>query len=235
MKAALVVLLVCVASSYAQTLDFSAILNQIVPLAQDAIQQAINAALGQLSGLLGKRSLPANIQNALQSVQNLLNSGAADLQQTVADLLAQYGSQLQSFLGSLGKRSDIYKMQALSAQVKGDLTDAFNALLDQALGHITDIATNLANLGLATIVSGLNGKRFLESLGLGDAFNNILSGLTSTVTNVTSSVTDIYGQLVDAVTPHVQDLQDQLVNHGLNAAQSLLDTLANISGTIGRK
>jgi phage-related protein len=235
MKSLLVVLLVCVASSYAQTLDFSGILDQIVPLAQDAIQQAINQALGQLAGLLGgKRGV--DFDAVFNQVQNYLQNNGAQLQQTVADLWSQYGSQLQSLVGSLGKRSNVHKIEALSAQLKGDLTDAFNQLLDQALGHLTDIATNLANLGLATIVSSLNGKkRFLESLGLGDAFNSILDGLTSTVTNVTSSVTDIYGQLVDAVTPHVQDLQDQLINHGLNAAQSLLDTLANISGTIGRK
>jgi len=231
MKGLLVVLMVCVASTYAQQFDLSALTNQLATLANGAIQEAINAALAGLSGLLGGKR-----QDALALIQGLLQNGGDQLQQTVSNLLAQYGSQVSALLGQLGKRSNVYKIEQLSAQLKGDLTDAFNELLNQALGHITDIATNLANLGLATLVSGLGGKkRFLESLGLGDAFNNILAGLTSTVGNVTGAVTDVYGQLVDAVTPHLQDLQDQLINHGLNAAQSLLDTLANISGTIGRK
>jgi len=235
MKGLLVLLLVCVASTYAQSLDLSAITDQLSTLANAAIQQAINAALASLSGLLGgKRSV--DLDAAFSLLQGFLQNSGAQLQQTVSNLLSQYGSQVQSLLGSFGKRSNVYQIEKLSAQLKGDLTDAFNELLNQALGHITDIATNIANLGLATIISGLNGKkRFLESLGLGDAFNSILSGLTSTVTSVTGAVTDVYGQLVDAVSPHIQDLQDQLINHGLNAAQSLLDTLSNISGTIGRK
>ena len=106
MKGLLVVLLVCVASTYAQSLDLSAITGQLSTLANGAIQQAINAALASLSGLLGgKRSV--DLDAAFSLLQGFLQNGGAQLQQTVSNLLSQYGSQVQAIIGSIGKRSNV--------------------------------------------------------------------------------------------------------------------------------
>ena len=106
MKGLLVVLLVCVASTYAQSLDLSAITGQLSTLANAAIQQAINAALASLSGLLGgKRSV--DLDAAFSLLQGFLQNGGAQLQQTVSNLLSQYGSQVQAIIGSIGKRSNV--------------------------------------------------------------------------------------------------------------------------------
>jgi len=211
-------MLVCVASTYAQSLDLSSILGPLV-----------NQVLTSLLGSLGKRSIE------LQSLASHLQSQLPALTSNLQQIFANYESQIQNFLSNihLGKRSA--ELAAIEAQTKGEIADAFNDLLQQGLGHLQSIAANLANAGLAALLSSLNGrKRFLESLGLGGAFNNIVSSLQGTVSNVTSSVSALSQNLIDAVSPHIQDLQDQLINHGLNAAQSLLGTLANISGSIGK-
>ena len=110
------------------------------------------------------------------------------------------------------------------------LTDAFNALLDEALGHLTSIATSLLNVGLASVLTALQGR------GIFDDISALLGGVVDTlgghVNNILGSLTQVGGSLLDAVTPHLQDLQDQLTLSALGAAQSLLGTLAGISGTL---
>jgi hypothetical protein len=193
-------------------------------------------ALGSLGGLLGKRG-DVDVQALLNQAQQLLQGSTGNLLNTLQNLYAQYGSQLNALLSNLGisKTQRLAHASILAAQTKGEIADAFNSLLNEALGHLTDIATNLANAGLAALLSSLSGrKRFLESLGLSGAFSSIVSTLGSTVDSISSSFGSLTGQLVDAVSPHLQDLQTTLVNTGLDAAQSLLNTLANISQSIGK-
>ena len=111
-----------------------------------------------------------------------------------------------------------------SIQGKRDIMAQFQEILNQALGHVTVIATNLANTGLAALLAGLQGKRGI--------FDDLLGQLSGAINTIGSSLGQVGSQLLTAVTPHLQDLQDQLTNHALNAASSLLGTLANISGTL---
>jgi len=235
MRTIALVLLVCVATTYAQ-FDLSALINPLLPLVDQALNQILLQALGSLGGLLsGKRDI--DLLALYNQAQSLLQGSTGNLVNTLQNLYAQYGSQLQGLLSNLGISQAKRMAQAnfLAAQVKGEITDAFNSLLNEALGHLTDIATNLANAGLAALLTSISGrKRFLESLGLGDAFNSIVATLSGTVDSISSSFGSLTGQLVDAVTPHIQDLQTTLINTSLDAAQSLLNTLANISQSIGK-
>ena len=135
------------------------------------------------------------------------------------------------------------------------LAGAFGALLDEALGHLTSIATSLLNVGLASVLGAItSGKRDIwddllgvvtyvvtvlsqqllvtalgSLLGKRGIFDDLLASLGSVVSQVTGTVSNFVGSLGAA---HIQDLQDQLTNHALNAAQSLLGTLSGISGTL---
>ena len=143
------------------------------------------------------------------------------------------------------------------------LSDAFGALLDEALGHLTSIATSLLNVGLASVLGALQGRDIWDDLlnvatsvgttlaqqllvtalggllgkrGIFDDISALFGGVIDTlgghVNNIVGSLTTVGGSLLDAVTPHLQDLQDQLTLSALGAAQSLLGTLAGISGTL---
>jgi phage-related protein len=209
---------------------FDDLLSSVGPILQQLGQQLLVSALGSL---LGKRDL-ANLSAYLpylQQFQSLFNGSVSSTLQNVQGIFSQYQSQIQSFLGSLTNPQARSTLLLASQQAKGDIADAFNALLNEAMGHLTSIATSLANVGLASILGALSGKR-----GIWDDLTSALSGITSTlsghVDNITSSLVSVGSSLLGSVTPHLQDLQDQLTNHALNAAQSLLGTLSGISGSL---
>ena len=204
-------------------------LNQL----SGSLTNQLNTLLGSLSGLLaGKRSInllqvQQQIQNTLPLLQNLFSSSSVSIQ----SIFDQFQSSVSGFLSNLSSPQARSTLLLASQQVKGDIADAFNSLLNEAMGHLTSIATSLANVGLASILGALSGKR-----GIWDDLTSALSGITSTlsghVDNITSSLVSVGSSLLGSVTPHLQDLQDQLTNHALNAAQSLLGTLSGISGSL---
>lgn len=248
MKVLAVVLMVCVASTYGQLLglDFTGLvdsLSNLGPLVDTTVHGLINNLINQLQTSLaggitlpiGKRALVPHVQNLIQQLQGNLNLSAGSLSSTINNILSQFQSQVSQFLGQLGSPSARSALQKAAVQAKGEITDAFNELLNQALGHLTDIATSLANVGLASILGSLSGKRgLLDTLGLTDAFNNITSTLAGHINNITGSLTDLATGVVGAVQPHFENLQNELINHGLNAAQSLVNTLSGINSSLGK-
>jgi phage-related protein len=209
---------------------FDDLLASVGPILQQLGQQLLVSALGSLLGKRDLASLSAYLPY-LQQFQSLFNGSVASTLQNVQGIFTQYQSQIQSFLGSLTSPQARSTLLLASQQAKGDIADAFNSLLNEAMGHLTSIATSLANVGLASILGALSGKR-----GIWDDLTSALSGITSTlsghVDNITSSLVSVGSSLLGSVTPHLQDLQDQLTNHALNAAQSLLGTLSGISGSL---
>ena len=63
-------------------------------------------------------------------------------------------------------------------------------------------------------------------------FTDITNTLSILISSIVTSLTSVGLQVISAVAPHIQDLTNQLTNHGLNAVQSVLDTLSNISATL---
>ena len=200
---------------------------------QGSLVEQLNGLFAGLTGLLsGKRSInilqvQQQIQNTLPLLQNLFSSSSVSIQ----SIFDQFQSSVSGFLSNLSSPQARSALFTASQQAKGDIADAFNSLLNEAMGHLTSIATSLANVGLASILGALSGKR-----GIWDDLTSALSGITSTlsghVDNITSSLVSVGSSLLGSVTPHLQDLQDQLTNHALNAAQSLLGTLSGISGSL---
>ena len=84
----------------------------------------------------------------------------------------------QSLLGTLS---------GISGTLQGrQLGDAFGALLDEALGHLTSIATSLLNVGLASVLGALAGKRQLA-----DAFGALLDEALGHLTSIATSLLNV--------------------------------------------
>ncbi len=135
--------------------------SQTLEQLSGSLTYQLNSLLGSLSGLLsGKRSLnllqiQQQIQNTLPLLQNLFSSSSVSIQ----SIFDQFQSSVSGFLSNLSDPQARSALFTAAQQAKGDIADAFNALLNEALGHLTDIATSLANVGLASILGALSGKR----------------------------------------------------------------------------
>ena len=234
--AILSILLVAVASASCQDIDIWTFLegNVIDPLLADVqigatnlLTNLFNQLLTQsLASLFGKRDLlglVSQYQNLIDSVVGSLNGQLSTLFSGLTSSLSELFGNLANFIGA--KRMSTQKtVERLFIDAQFAARDIISDLLAQ-LGNI-----NLGNVSLATLLGAVSGKRALS-----DLFSTLTGTVSGLLGNLSDAASTLTQQLVDAVSPHIQDLQTTLVNTGLDAAQSLLNTLANISQSIGRK
>ncbi len=68
-----------------------------------------------------------------------------------------------------------------------------------------------------------------------DLYANLMEALQGHVNNIGQTLAGHGADVLEKLQPHFDNLKDQLTQHGLNAAQSILDALANASGSIGKR
>jgi hypothetical protein len=203
-----------------------ALLQQIVT---DLASQLLSGLLG---GLLGKRQL-------VDAFTTILNESLVHLQSIATSLLnTGLAAVLTTLQGKRGLLDDLLTgLGSTWDSLTSSLLQTGSDLLGAIQPHIDDLTTNLlasalgasqSLLGALAGISGtLQGKRGL--------WDDLLAGLNSQFSALTSSLVQVGSDLLTAVQPHIDDLTTQLATHGLNAAESLLGTLAAISGTLQGK
>ena len=188
-------------------------INGVISSIQDAAVTVINVGLAAVLGLVtGKRQLDgliASLLDSLQSVGSSLLESVTPIVQNLQDQLINSAlNAAQSVLGTLSNISGILQ----GRDIFGSIIETINGVIST----IQDAAVTVINVGLAAVLGLVTGKRQLDGL---------LASLLDSLQSVGSS-------LLESVTPIVQNLQDQLINSALNAAQSVLGTLSNISGIL---
>ena len=230
-------------------------INGVISSIQDAAVTVINVGLAAVLGLVtGKRQLDgliASLLDSLQSVGSSLLESVTPIVQNLQDQLINSAlNAAQSVLGTLSNISGILQ----GRDIFGSIIETINGVIST----IQDAAVTVINVGLAAVLGLVTGKRQLNLWdNILDTINGVISSIQDaavTVINVglaavlglvtgkrqldgllaslLDSLQSVGSSLLESVTPIVQNLQDQLINSALNAAQSVLGTLSNISGIL---
>jgi hypothetical protein len=189
-------------------------------------------------GGVGRRGIWDDLLASLGSVGGALLDSVTPHIQDLQDQLTNHAlNAAQSLLGTLS---------GISGTLQGrQLADAFGALLDEALGHLTSIATSLLNVGLASVLGALgSGKRDIwgDILGVVTDVGTVLAqqllvtalgsllgkrgiwdDLMASLSGVVSSVSGTVGTVVDSLTSVSGVLLDSVTPH----IQDLQDQLTN--------
>ena len=202
----------------------------------DDLLASLGGVVSQVTGTV------SNVIGSLGAVGGVLLDSVTPHVQDLQDQLTNHAlNAAQSLLGTLS---------GISGTLQGrQLADAFGALLDEALGHLTSIATSLLNVGLASVLGALAGKRQLaDAFGalLDEALGHLTSiatsllnvGLASVLGALASGKRDIWDDILGVVTDVGTALAQQLL---ITALGSLLgkrgifdDLLASLGGVVSQ-
>jgi hypothetical protein len=179
--------------------------QQILSLAQNVVSQ-----LGQLTASLGRFSF--NFDEIVSTLKPILA-------QHVNTLLAHVLSGIQGLIGG-GRAVDIGAI----------FTDFANSVIPA----ITGIGQHLLNQGLNAVIGALGGSRGIGDIfaGLSEQVSGLVSSAGAALTGAWNGLVEVGGAIVDASKPHLAQLGEQLVGHGLNALNSVSETINNLHGSL---
>jgi predicted PurR-regulated permease PerM len=190
-----------------------AMVQSIVSVMQQNILAAVQTVLGQLS------QLTASLGGRVDFFQTIL----AQFQQVAQQLL---GNLSGSLLGSI--------QTLIGGGARIDLMQIFNDFVQQITPHITGLGQHFLNQGLSAVLGAIGGAR-----GLGDIFGGLAAQIGTIVAagqtaaqGILSQLSGIVGGVIDASKPHLETLQEQLVGHGLNALNSLAESIQSLHGSV---
>jgi hypothetical protein len=261
MKAVLVILLVCVAGTYAQG-PLSGLIDNI----SATLQQAINDLLASVINLLpNKPRLDLSALLASLNLQQVVNQFVDKIKETLAGMVAQLlgGNSKSALLIKSETEAKIFaQLGDLAAQLgaltgniiasipnlgsilgKRDILGNLQAQIQSIIDTIKPEITNIINTVLAQVLSG---KRDAKANAILDfilnAFN--LSGVWDTISALGSQVvaqfTAIASQLLFAGTqvwnnakPIFSQLVSDLTNHAGDAVTIVAQAIASLNQVIG--
>jgi calcineurin-like phosphoesterase len=257
MKAFLLVLLVCVAGTYAESGPFKGLLDGLQQTVQTALNQLISSLLSllphsklDLQSLLSLLNADQLIQNFIDKIKDTLASLVAQVlggssksalvlkaetQTRILDELSALGSQLQNLLlniiGSLG-----------GAIGKRDLTGLINLvtpLVDQFVSTLSPQLQSIVNSVLSSLFSGKRNSILdfiLNAFNLGSVWSTI-QGLGSSVVNqflaVGSQLLFAGQQVWNQAQPIFNQLVSDLTNHVGDAVTIVAQAIAGLNQVIG--
>jgi hypothetical protein len=228
----LLILLVCIVSTQAQSpIDLDAITKPIIDKFNEGVQNGLINLLEQIKNLIpvGKRGLDFQgkfevlKQQVEQLKESLTDKVKAQLQKLNEKLQAKFPNLVLDFSTA---RRDIQ-----------DATQSFQDQLQQmfqnSLDHMKDIISQFASQSIDKIIGYVTKPAKRDVL---QNFNDLLAqlgqALSDHASNIGQTLVDHGNNVIDTLKPHLDTLKEQLTQHGLNAAQSILDALANASGSL---
>jgi hypothetical protein len=226
MKAALaLVFFACIAGSMATDARLEifdqifqqgqAVAQSLLGVLQTQLQTLLQSAVGQLTQLIA----PASRIDIVSTINQLISQVKPLVTAQINQVLAQVLVGLQGFLGG---RAEL------------NLSAIFNDFVSSVTGALTGIGQHLLNQGLSAVLGAVGGARAFADIWAG--ITSQVSGLVSTtqaaLTGALNNLAVIGAGIVDASKPHLETLQEQLIGHGLNALNSLSETINNFHGTL---
>jgi hypothetical protein len=113
--------------------------------------------------------------------------------------------------------------------------DKLQEMLQASLDHMKDILSQFASQSIDKVIGYVTAKPAAKRdvlQNVNDFMAQLGQALSNHVSNIGQSLADHGNNVAELLKPHLDNLKDQLTQHGLNAAQSILDALANASGSL---